>query len=344
MPLQIERGSSSAWVAGVAEMFAAKGLDTPTLFRAAGLPLPGADAPVGARFGADAMSRLWELAVAASGDSALGMDRRLPECHVNFELPGHFVLSSASLRSGLRSLASYLALISDAATFNLQPQGQDAWLVLGHIGNRKPVPRQRQEFGLLALLTLCRWSVRRELVPLAVESVFPPPEQAQRYAAAFGVAPRFGAPATRVLLAGADLDAPLPSRDPALLALHRRMMEERLAALGGSALRARVSALLHDRLAAGEPRRADIAASLAMSDHTFQRRLADEGLNFRDLLDDTRRELAISYLADTAQPLVSIAARLGFGDTSNFFRASKRWFGVPPAVQRQRQQAAMDKR
>jgi AraC-like DNA-binding protein len=340
MPLQIERGSSSAWVAGVAEMFTALGLDTPALFHAARLPLPGVGAPAGVRYGADAMSRLWELAVAASGDAALGMDRRLPERHVNFELPGHFVLSSASLRSGLRSLANYLALISDAATFDLVPQGQNAWLVLGHIGNRKPVPRQRQEFGLLALLTLCRWSVRRELVPLAVESVFRAPAQPARYAGAFGVALRFGAPATRVLLAGADLDAPLPSRDAALLALHRRMMEERLAALGGSALRTRIRALLHDRLATGEPRRADVAAALAMSEHTLQRRLADEGLNFRDLLDDTRRELAICCLADPAQSLGGIAERLGFGDTSNFFRASKRWFGVPPAVQRERQLAA----
>jgi AraC-like DNA-binding protein len=29
------------------------------------------------------------------------------------------------------------------------------------------------------------------------------------------------------------------------------------------------------------------------------------------------------------------------GDTSNFSRASKRWFGVPPAVQRERQWAAL---
>lgn len=341
MPLQIERGSSSTWVNGLAELFTAHRLDTPGLFRVIGLPSPGAGAPAGGRYGADALSRLWELAVAASGDAALGMHRTLPERHVNFELPGHFVLASPDLRTGLRSLANYLALISDAATFDLVPQGHDAWLVLGHIGNRRPVPRQRQEFGLLSLLTLCRWSVRRELTPLAVESTFAAPTQVSRYAEAFGVAVRFGAPATRVLLRAADLDAPLPSHDAGLQALHRRLMEERLDALGTSALRARVRNLLHDRLADGEPRRADIAKALAMSDHTLQRRLSDEGLNFRDLLDDTRRELAITCLADPSQPLGSIAARLGFGDASNFFRASKRWFGVPPAVQRERQWAAL---
>jgi AraC-like DNA-binding protein len=78
-----------------------------------------------------------------------------------------------------------------------------------------------------------------------------------------------------------------------------------------------------------------------MSAHTLQRRLADEVLNFRDLLDDTRRELALSLLADRALPLSAIAERLGFGDASNFFRASKRWFGVSPAVQRERQWAAL---
>jgi AraC-like DNA-binding protein len=284
---------------------------------------------------------LWELAVAASGDAALGMHRSMPERHVNFELPGHFVLASRDLRTGLRSLASFLALISDAATFDLVPQGRDAWLVLGHIGNRRPVPRQRQEFGLLCLLTLCRWSVRRELTPLAAESSFPPPAQPDRYALAFGAPLRFGAPATRMLLGGADLDAPLPSRDAGLQALHRQLMEERLGLLGTSTLHARVRGLLHDRLASGEPRRADVAAALAMSDHTLQRRLGQQGLNFRDLLDETRRELAVSCLSDPTQSLSGIAERLGFGDVSNFFRASKRWFGVPPAAQRERQWAAM---
>lgn len=335
--LQTERGSSSTWVGGLAEMFAAHRLDTAALFRAVGLARPGSDTPPGVRFGADALSRLWELAVAASGDAALGMHRSLPERHVNFELPGQFVLASPDLRSGLRSLSGYLAIVSDAATFELAPQGHDAWLVLGHIGNRRPVPRQRQEFGLLSLLTLCRWSVRREVVPLAVDSTFAPPKQPHRYLAAFGVAPRFGAPATRLLLRAADLDAPIPSRDAGLQALHRRTMEERLAALGGSALRLRVRALLLDRLAAGVPRRADIAAALAMSDHTLQRRLSGEGLHFSDLLDDVRRELAMTFLADRAQTIDGIADRLGFGDTSNFFRASKRWFGVPPAAQRRRQ-------
>jgi AraC-like DNA-binding protein len=53
------------------------------------------------------------------------------------------------------------------------------------------------------------------------------------------------------------------------------------------------------------------------------------------LLDDARRELARKYLADARYSLGEVAHLLGFGDASNFFRACKRWFGLPPGQYRE---------
>lgn len=331
----MHRSSSCTWVKGLAEMFASRGLDVPRLFDAAGIAAARLECPA-ERFGVDEVSRLWELAVAWSGDSALGLDRALTLKHVNFDVVGYAMLSSPDLRAGLEAFARYLALISDAATFQVVPAtGGTAWLVLGHTGNTRPVPRQRFAYGLLSLLTLCQWLVRREVRPLAAEFKFEAPPDLRAYQRAFEGPLRFGQPENQLLLSGADLEAAIPSRNPALLALHEQVMDERLAALGRATTSYRVSDEIIRRLHRGEPRREDVAASLALADRTLQRRLQAENTSFQEVLDASRRELARKYLADSRYTLHQVADQLGFGDASNFFRACKRWFGVPPGQYRE---------
>ncbi|MEP6825722.1 MAG: AraC family transcriptional regulator, partial [Ramlibacter sp.] len=252
----MERTSSCTWVKGVADMFASQGLDVPRLLAAADIDARLLEKP-DARFAVDKVTALWELAVAWSGNPSLGLDPELTSRYVNFDVVGYAMLSSPDLREGLESFARYLALISDAATFILEPDGPNMWLVLGHTGNTLRVPRQRQEYGLLSLLTLCRWLTRRAVQPLAAEFIFPDPVNLRPYQSAFGCPLRFGHPATRLLLADADLAAPIPSRNPSMHAMHERVMEERLAGLGNGSASYRVSEEIIRRLHHGEPRRED---------------------------------------------------------------------------------------
>lgn len=330
-----ERTSAASWLKGVADMFAAEGLDVPALFREVGLDHAALNDPE-ARFSADAISQLWELAVVRSGKPHLGLSRALAAAHGNLGVVGYAMLSSPTLLAGFERLARYLAVVSDAATLALQSDPRGHWIVLGHIGARLPVPRQRVEFGLLTLLMLCNWLTRRELRPLAVEFVFPPPADEALFRAAFQCPVRFGQPVNRALLEHADLRAPLPTCNPALFALHERVVTDRLDHLGQLSTVQRVRHEIAQRLHQGEPRREDVAAALALTDRTLQRRLQAESSSYQSLLDDTRRELAAQYLADKRYTLAEVADRLGFVDTSNFFRAAKRWFGTSPGQYRSR--------
>ncbi len=329
----MNRSSSSTWVKGVLDMFASQGIDVPRLLQCEGVDRAELEAP-GARVAADTVTRLWDLAVAWSGNPALGLDRELVSRFVNFDVVGHAMLSSPDLRAGLDNLARYLALISDAATFTLVHERAGTWLVLGHTGNTLRVPRQRQEYGMLSLLTLCQWLTRREVHALAVEFAFPDPVSEVPYRQAFDCPLRFGQPATRLLLSDSDLATPLPSRSPAMLALHERVMDEQLSSLGAASLGQRVREYILQHLEQGEPRREDVAAHLALTDRTFQRRLRAENTSFQQVLDDARCELARKYLAQEQLPLARLADLLGFGDPSNLFRACKRWFGVSPGAYR----------
>ena len=61
------------------------------------------------------------------------------------------------------------------------------------------------------------------------------------------------------------------------------------------------------------------------------RRLADEGTSYKTLLDDIRRELALSYLRQAQHSISEITYLLGFSDTSSFTHAFRRWTGEAPS-------------
>ncbi len=63
---------------------------------------------------------------------------------------------------------------------------------------------------------------------------------------------------------------------------------------------------------------------------TLQRHLARRGLSFRNLLDNTRKELSREYLVEKKLSLVDTSFLLGYSEQSAFTRAFKRWHGISP--------------
>ncbi|WP_460122516.1 AraC family transcriptional regulator [Pseudomonas sp. S2_C03] len=96
-------------------------------------------------------------------------------------------------------------------------------------------------------------------------------------------------------------------------------------------LRERIIALLGPLLNGGrEPDLEEVAARLKLPTWTLRRRLAEEGTQFRAILNDTRRDLAMTYIRDTELAFGEIAYLLGFASAEAFQRAFKRWSGQTP--------------
>jgi len=75
----------------------------------------------------------------------------------------------------------------------------------------------------------------------------------------------------------------------------------------------------------------------AVSTATLKRRLAEHGVRYQELLDQTRCEQAASALLFADLPLEELSRRLHFGtDPSNFRRAFKRWTGLTPRMLKER--------
>src|SRR5262249_1432553 len=97
-----------------------------------------------------------------------------------------------------------------------------------------------------------------------------------------------------------------------------------------SELRTRVENAISTMLPHGRVLVEDVARSLRMSERTLARKLSDEGLNFTDVLQQVRRDLAVRYLDDRKLHVSKIAWLLGFQEVSAFTHAFKRWTGKTP--------------
>lgn len=174
----------------------------------------------------------------------------------------------------------------------------------------------------------------RELRGLA-ELAFPAPA----YAARLQLGPtcshrvRFARPENRLLFDAALLDLPFQMADPVALQLARAQCERALDALGGAGVVASVRASIAkpDR---GFHALSDVARRLSLSPRTLKRRLAEQGVDFRTLLEEERHAKALELLRATELSLDDIAYRLGYSDVANFGRAFRRWTGTTPAARR----------
>ena len=72
-----------------------------------------------------------------------------------------------------------------------------------------------------------------------------------------------------------------------------------------------------------------------MSRRTLQRKLQENGLTYRGLLEKTRHDLALRYLDDPDKTVTDITFLLGFSEQSAFTRAFKRWHGKSPSAYRE---------
>ena len=127
-------------------------------------------------------------------------------------------------------------------------------------------------------------------------------------------------------------ELPLIHADTRLNDLLLKYCEAALAERSGdrSQLRTRVENSISPLLPHGRVRVEDVARELGMSERTLARRLSDEGLNFTEILQQLRRDLAVRYLYDRKLHVSKIAWMLGFTEVSAFTHACRRWTGKTP--------------
>lgn len=160
------------------------------------------------------------------------------------------------------------------------------------------------------------------------------PDQFEEFYYALPAQIHFERPYNRISFDAAYLDTPLIMADAVSLQLAVEQCERELVAFGHHNRFIRQVRDLIYQEQAGFRNVEQVAADLFMSERTLKRQLAQEGTTFSDILEDIRRQKAITLLQSDEQSLERIGEKLGYSDVANFNRAFKRWTGTTPGQYR----------
>ena len=131
------------------------------------------------------------------------------------------------------------------------------------------------------------------------------------------------------------LDGFSPAKNPELWeATEADLQAQALIQSKGLPLSERVRAIMLEMFTITEPKIAHVCGRLKVSRSTLLRRLAEEGVTFQSLLDQTRKDLAIRYLVKSDLNNQQIAHLVGYRDPNAFQRAFRKWTGMTPQALR----------
>jgi AraC-like DNA-binding protein len=315
-----------------------RGFPVADLLERASLPREVLEDP-DARIAGKTALELWQALIERTDDPALQLAAPTTLPFGAYRVIDYLVRVSATVGEGVTRFAEFFGLIADALKLSIESADDGSCLCLA-TADGGAAPPLYADYVFAALVGRVRMGIRPELRVRHVDLRRAQPADPGPYQECFQAPVRFAAAGDRLCFTAAEWASPIEGADAALarvLEEHARILAARLPEAPTdfvSTVRTSVMAALPDSADAEH-----VARALHMSTRTLQRKLADAGTSFREVLDSVRSGLAESYLADTGVSIPEVAFLLGFSDQSSFHRAFHRWTGWAPGRWRRRGRA-----
>jgi AraC-like DNA-binding protein len=269
--------------------------------------------------------------VAQIGDPELGL--RLAE---RFELGdvdlfGYLVRNCPHALMVMHELARYSRLIGDAIDCQVASRGPRVVVSVGLWGARQMAP-EIVDYFMGTIGRVIRELTRGIATPIEVHLARPKPARPASYRNFFRAPVKFEAKRCALYYSEQAARTPIADADTRLLTILEQRAEARLSELPPRAnFIEYIRRCVDHQLEVGPLALGHVAERLGMSERTLRRRLKQNGLGYRQLIDDIRRDHALRLAKDHAYNVSMIAYRVGFNDTTAFTRAFRRWTGAAPA-------------
>lgn len=271
---------------------------------------------------------IFERGVALTGEPGLGFYLGMQMTVTCHGLIGFAAMMASDVRGALEVAQEFIALQSSIHRVRLEEKDDFAYL---HFEQTMAYPHDDiiQAALLLGFAQMGKAICGQELTGIA-EVPFEQPAYFERFEHLIPGTLRFGQPRTCMVFKKDILDIPLLMSDPMSARLAREQCKRQLRELlRDSNLKSLVLDLLYDE-ALGFSSLPDVAAKMHLSERSLQRKLIDEGVNFRELVDELRCKKAVALLKNRNLTLEFISNHLGYAEVNNFSRAFKRWTGLSP--------------
>jgi len=265
----------------------------------------------------------------------LEMGRMTEATHLG--MPGLIAMTASNMKQVCHSIAHYEILNS----FNVR--GQSKFYIDQKGGTRDGIlefyslnPYNEYNFFVVDSVLLGWMNVIEKLagstgIIKRVCFEFPAPSYANKYSEFFNCEVLFNQPANQLVINGESLKQPcLTSCQSLHLQLKRKADNELASVQLGLSFTEKVARVITPLLNVSTPSLEQVAEQLNIAPWTIRRNLINEGSSFQKVLNDTRCDLAISYVTSTTLSVGEIAYLLGFGSSAAFQHAFKRWTGQAP--------------
>jgi len=185
---------------------------------------------------------------------------------------------------------------------------------------------QMVEKGLGIAMDAFRLMLGESFVPLRVTMQHRRISAPKGYSDLFGCPVEFGSDVNSVHLPNDVLNDPILGRDAMALSLAESYLAQVRPFL---ILTDNVQEMIHRLLNMNRATLVAVAHEMGIHPRVLQRRLAEAGTSFEEILDDVRRALSWQ-LSATGIQVSQIAAMLGYSEQSSYARACRRWYGESP--------------
>ena len=310
------------------------GYDAHAIFKRAGVDPSMLHQP-GERFRLAVVKRLWDLVLRETGDPCFGLKIGQYWHPSMAHALGYAVLASDTLHEAFSRLSRYFkVLTTNRETLSLIRRKDDYLFLWDDTQCDDRISDIEYDEGFAAIVAMMRISAGEDASPLHLNMRRAPPPCEAEFKRFFRASIHYNTEENSIALPCTLVEAELPSGNIQVARECDRIIDTYLAQLDRSHVAARTRAKLIEKLPAGTPSEGGIARALNLSVRSLQRRLSDEQTTFKQLLDDTRRELALQYIRDPSVTITEMTYLLGYSEPANFSRAFKRWTGSSPSAVR----------
>ncbi len=239
--------------------------------------------------------------------------------------------SALNLHDSYERAERYARVLTSVSTYQVRDAQEGVYMHLHRDGVRSLGLRLSNEASIASIVAISQEVSTAKFQPQAIFFKHSAPRSTVAHKSHFNCPVHFDSDMDALLVSGALLQAPNRVGDSSISKFFDSHLDEALSNYDDSAsLEHRVRIQVSQALSQGVPRISDIAGHLGMSGRTLQRRLSEREHSFQNLVDESRRELAMRLLKDTEYPLAEVAFLTGFSEQSAFNRAFKRWAGQTP--------------
>jgi AraC-like DNA-binding protein len=246
-------------------------------------------------------------------------------------LIGEIILAAPTLGSALEHLALWFPWHQQATETRFVPWG-DRWMLTYRILDGSVIDRRQDaELTMGMFVNILRTCLGPRWTPEMVLFEHPRPAFWKQHQSVFDAEIHWSQPQNAIVFKNSKLDASMPQADRTALAFRTQELWQLTGSSGPPRFINSVKGEIRRLLATSRIGVEDLSDAIGMNRWTLQRRLTEEGTSFSALLEETRRGLARSYIAQCQLPLTEIAYMLGYSENSAFTRAFSKWYGASPS-------------